>query len=83
MTEEELKRRGWSVPIYRAVQAAGGAVSVAHNMGLAAMTTPMAWYKKRSMPAKYITSLCALGGYSVKPQAILDDLAVLPSKEAA
>ncbi len=74
MTEEQARLRGWSVPIFRAVKAAGGATSVAVAMGFKTEQTPSNWYKQRSIKRQYIHGLCALGGNTVLPQEIIDDL---------
>lgn len=83
MTDEQLTARGWSIPIYRAVELAGGATAVAAAMGLKSMTAVMAWYKNGSMKARYINGLCALAGNKVTPQEILDDLAKRQSMKVA
>lgn len=74
MTDEQIRLRGWSVPIYRAVEAAGGPTAVAAAMGFKAMTTPMHWYKAGSIRRQYIHGLCSLGGNKVKPEEIIADL---------
>jgi len=74
MTDDEIRARGWSVPIYRAVAAAGGPIAVAHHFKLAAMTTPMRWYKTGRIGSQYIVPLCKLGGDKISPQEILDDV---------
>jgi hypothetical protein len=74
MQDEEIITRGWSVPIYRAIEAAGGAARVASGLGLESSQTPMHWYKTRSIKAQYIIPLCVLSGYKVQPDEILQDV---------
>jgi hypothetical protein len=80
MQDREIVAKGWSVPIYRAIEAAGGESRVASHLGLKSSQTPQHWYKARSIRAAYIVPLCVLGGYKVAPEEILADLA---AKEAA
>lgn len=83
MTDDEISARGWSIPIYRAVAAAGGPIAVAHHFKLAAMTTPMRWYKTGRIGSQYIVPLCKLGGDKISPQQILDDVAASESAGVA
>jgi len=82
MTDDEIRARGWSVPIYRAVAAAGGPIAVAHHFKLAAMTTPMRWYKTGRIGSQYIVPLCALGGNAVQPDEILRAVSANPTLAA-
>lgn len=61
--------------IERAIEAAGGAVAVAYKLGIATSATVNAWASRKSVPAGYISTLCALGDNVVKPQEILDLMA--------
>lgn len=81
MQDEEIRARGWSVPIYRAVKEAGGEARVAAHLGLKTSMAARHWYTTRSIRAHYIIPLCVLCGYAVKPDEILADLALV--KEAA
>lgn len=83
MNEEQVRLRGWSVPIFKAVQAAGGPVAVAAAMGFKASTTPMHWYKSGSIRKQYIHGLCALGGNTVTPDEIIADIEARHVGEAA
>ncbi len=74
MTDQEIKKKGWSVAIYRAVEAAGGMVQVAAKMNMESTQGVMGWYRRRSIPAHRINQLCAMTGGKVTPQQILDEL---------
>lgn len=74
ITEEQARLRGWCVPIYRAVLAAGGPLVVASAMGFKSMTAPMYWYKTGKISPKYIPGLCELTGGKVTPDEIIADL---------
>lgn len=76
MTDDQITNRGWSVPIYRAVEAAGGPVAVANAFGFRSATTPMHWYKQGTIQTRYIDALCKLGGYAIKPGDMAYDVAM-------
>lgn len=84
MTDKEIQARGMSVPITRAVEAAGGPMAVAQAFGLKTPQMPAyQWPRKRNIPAQYITKLCDMGGRKVQPEDILVDIAAHAGKEQA
>lgn len=74
LTDEELRRRGHSVPIYRAIEAAGGVVAVAFHLGMTTTLGPTNWYQRGSVPARRLLRLCELGNYKVTPEEIVADM---------
>jgi hypothetical protein len=75
LSDEQVMARGWSVPIYRAIEAAGGPVAVAQALGLKTAQMPAyQWARRRNIPAQYIVRLCDMGGRKVQPEDILSDI---------
>ncbi len=83
ISDDELAKRGWSIPIYRAVQAAGGDVPVAYEFRLATSNTVQAWYARRTLPLANVHRLCELGGMEIKPVDILSDIAAHQAEKVA
>lgn len=75
MTDEQLKAKGWSVPIYKAVHAAGGPLPVAYAFGMKSVQGVKFWYERRQLPGRNIAKLCELGGNVVPVDEIVADLA--------
>ena len=75
MTEQDLKAKGFSVPIFRAVEAAGGPIAVAYHMGLKSTQAVNHWITKRTIPTHRIHKLCELGGNAITAADIAKDVA--------
>ena len=74
MTDEQVRAKGWSIPVYRAIEAAGGPVAVAYAFKMKSVQGVQNWYLRRAIPAPKISKLCELAGGKVTAQQILDDL---------
>ena len=84
MTDEQLQKRGFSIPIFRAIEAAGGPPAVAARFGMKTAQMPAyQWPKLRNIPARYITPLCEMGGNAIRPEQILAEVAQAAEQAAA
>lgn len=81
-TDEELRKLGYSIPVFRAIEHAGGAQKVAERFGYKTAEAVKLWYRHstRRVPADKIVKLCEMGGNKVKPAHIL---AAMEEKRAA
>lgn len=83
MKDEKLNELGYSVPIFRAVEAAGGPLAVAYHMGMKSPQAVDYWHRRRNIPAAKIHRLCELGGFKVKPAEILEEVAKYQAEKVA
>jgi DNA-binding transcriptional regulator YdaS (Cro superfamily) len=74
-TDEELKERGQSILITRAIELIGGAGVAAKKLGLTNPQTVKSWMRKeRKIPVGYLNPISKLGGGKIKPQQMLDEM---------
>lgn len=80
LTLDDAKEKGYCVPIFRAVELAGGPDAVRENLGLKSAEAVKFYYRNWTVPSRHLIKLCEMGGNKVKPTHIL---AAMEEKRAA